>query len=133
MGTIECRKVTGGTVSDVWGDGMGVYLIVIIMCMLLLFGTLTCAGCSVYFYYYYRKHNQEVNQEYHEQYWNHAGWQPMDGDGQVMENPSEEKKVEAEQQQQQQQEYPMGNDVEFVPPPYAIYNGSYSTEKAAQN
>ena len=121
-GTMECRKLPGiSTVSDVWGNGMSIYLVVIIIIIVLLIGTCTCVGCSVYFYYYYQKHNQTVSEE-NAQYWNHAGWQPMDADG-----TTEEKKVEAEQVVDSEQ-YPNGFNPEYIPPPYVTYNGGYPKE-----
>ena len=124
-GTMECRKLPGiSTVSEIWGDGMGIYLVVIIIIIVLLLGTCTCVGCSVYFYYYYQKRNQTMTEE-HAQYWNHAGWQPMDADG-----TTEEKKIEAEQVVDSA-EYPGGFNPEYIPPPYATYNnGVYPKERS---
>jgi hypothetical protein len=123
-GTMECRRIPGAnTASLIWGDGTAIYLVVIIMVVVLIVGTLSCVGCSVYFYYYYQKRNQHVNEE-QEQYWNHAGWQPMAEDGTV-----EEKKVEAEQVVNPE-EHPNGFNPAYIPPPYVTYNGVYPNEKS---
>jgi len=42
------------------------------------------------------------------------------------------KKAEADQSQFVN-EYPVGNSEEYIPPPYALYNGHYPTEQQAND
>jgi len=39
------------------------------------------------------------------------------------------KEVESEQNQSEEQQYPTGYSPEYVPPPYALYNGAYTNTK----
>ncbi|CAF1520406.1 unnamed protein product [Adineta ricciae] len=128
MGTIECRKIGVSLFSglDVWGEGTAVYFIIIILCVVLILGTLLCGGCSLLYYYYYYYHNQQSAEQ---AYWDNAGWQPMGEEEQVVDASAEQKKAEAEQSQQEQ-EYSTGFSPEYVPPPYALYNGTYDNEQA---
>jgi hypothetical protein len=61
-----------------------------------------------------------------------AGWQPMSEDGQVIEGTPEEKQAEAEQGQYEY-EYPASNSEEYIPPPYALYNGSFVNEQSEKD
>lgn len=125
LGSVECRKASNTLFSslDYWGSGSAMYVIVIIICVVLIFGTLLCCSGALLFYYYYKRQQQTAQQSYAE-YYNNAGWQPMSEEGQV----AEEKEAEAAQNPYET-EYPTGNSEQFVPPPYAIYNGSYEPEK----
>jgi hypothetical protein len=127
LGTVECRKVSTTLLStlDYWGKGTAVYVIVIVICAIVLIGSILCLGAGIFFYYYY-KQDQKATQEAYEQYYNSAGWQPMSEDGQVVDPNAEEKKAEAEQQQYEY-EYATGNSEQYIPPPYALYNGPYGT------
>lgn len=132
MGTVECRKSSsfGLSTLDVWGDGTAVYVIVIIIIVLLLGGVLLCCSGAFCYYYYYNRNQQTINEAY-AQYYSNAGWQPMSEDGQVI---ADEKQAEA--QAEQTGEYPTGHSSEYIPPPYALYSGSYpnqehQTEKSA--
>lgn len=130
LGTIECRKIGIAIFSglDLWGEGTAVYVIIVVLCVMLIFGTLLCGGCSLlYYYYYYYYHQQSAEQAY----WENAGWQPMGEEEQVVEGDVEKKQTEAEQTQQEQN-YPTGFSTEFVPPPYALYNGTYDNEQAGK-
>jgi hypothetical protein len=130
LGTVECRKATGSLFSglDLWGQGTAVYVIVIIICVLILLGTLLCCTCTIFFYYYYQRNQQAVQQSYAE-YYNNAGWQPMpDEGGEVVDANAEEKQAEAEQNQYEQ-EYPTDYPEEYIPPPYALHNGSFVNEQ----
>jgi hypothetical protein len=111
---------------DLWGQGTAIYVIVAIILVVLVLGSILCCGCTLLYYYYYRSHQQAS-----EQYWNNAGWQPMTDDEQVVDPNAEEKQAEAEAEQYQyEHEYPTGNSSEYIPPPYALYNGAYvSTEQ----
>ena len=111
---------------NVWGDGTAVYVVVIIVAIILLLGTCLCGATSVCFYYYYKRHQN--TQFSHDQYLNNAGWQPMGEDGQV----AEEKQAEADGVQYAE-EYPAGTGEEYVPPPYALYNGVYLNEQQVAN
>jgi len=125
LGTMECRQGASAVLSalDLWGAGTAVYVIVLIICVILLFGTLLCGIGGLFFYYYYYKRNQQTI----DPYWDHAGWQPMSEEEIAGEASAEEKQAEAENQFGE--EYPTGNDQEFVPPPYALYNGAYVSEQ----
>jgi hypothetical protein len=129
LGGIECRKATVSLFSslDLFGDGTAVYVIVIIVCAVILLGTLLCCGCTIFFYYYYYQRQQQAAQDLTEYYMN-AGWQPMSEDGQVIEDTSEQKQAEAEQAQYEF-ENPASNSEEYIPPPYALYNGSFVNEQ----
>jgi len=127
LGTVECRKSAASLLSglDYWGDGTAVYVIVIILLAVLLGGTFICCGGGLFFYHYYAKNQQSV-QEAYAQYYGSAGWQPMGENGQVIvDGVGAEKQAEAEQQQYEY-EYPTGESQEYIPPPYALYNGSYA-------
>ncbi|CAF0816490.1 unnamed protein product [Didymodactylos carnosus] len=137
-GAIECRQAQGSLFDDfnLFGDNSYIYVIIIIVIGVLLVGSLLCCGCTVFFYYYYRKRQQTANAA-QQQYWNDAGWQPMgEGDGTQPEGMSaeEEKQVEADQGQFASEQYLNGNKgvtaegQQYMPPPYALYNGSYLTE-----
>jgi len=125
LGTIECRQGATTVLSglDIWGAGTAVYVVVLIICVILLFGTLLCGIGGLFFYYYYYKRNQQTI----DPYWNHAGWQPMSEEEIVGDASAEEKQAEAENQFAQ--EYPTGNAHEYIPPPYALYNGAYVSEQ----
>jgi hypothetical protein len=128
LGTVECRKMAVTTTSstDTWGQGGTIYVIIAIICIIVILGTLLCCGCAIFYYYYYQRNQQSLQQAY-DQYYNTAGWQPMGEDGQVGDISAEQKQAEAEQNQFEQV-YPTGDSQEYIPPPYAIYNGSYPTE-----
>jgi len=132
LGTIECRKTAISTMSglDLWGTGTAVYVIIVVVCALLIAGSLLCGGCTLFYYYYYYRNQQSIQQAYGE-YWNNAGWQPMGEDGQPAD--AEKKEAEAEQQGQYEQDYPTGNSEEYVPPPYALYNGAYTNEQTEKD
>jgi hypothetical protein len=129
LGNVECRKAVVSALSNLsfWGENTAVYIIIIVVCALFIIGTLTCS-CGACFFYYYYKRNQQATQEAYEHYYNTAGWQPMSEDGVVIEQNDEEKKAEAEQAQYEE-EYPTGNDEQYIPPPYALYNGTYLNEQ----
>ncbi|CAF1113417.1 unnamed protein product [Adineta steineri] len=130
LGTIECRKSLTSAFSalDLWGQGTAIYIVVIILCVFLIFGTLLCGGCSLLYYYYYYYYNQQSGEQ---AYWNNAGWQPMGEGEQVVDGDAEKKQAEAEgEQNQYEQNYPTGQSEEYVPPPYALYNGAYETSPA---
>ena len=121
LGNVECRKSAAGAVFaglDYWGSGTAVYVVVIIICVVLILGTLFCCSGTLLFYYYYKRRQQTGEQNYAE-YYNNAGWQPMSEDGQT---------ADAKQTEATQNEYPTGQSADFVPPPYAIYNGSYAEQ-----
>ncbi|UJR09162.1 hypothetical protein I4U23_013410 [Adineta vaga] len=128
LGTIECRKIGISIFSglDLWGEGTAVYVLVIVLCVMLIFGTLLCGGCSLLYYYYYYYYNQQSAEQ---AYWENAGWQPMGEEEQVADADGEKKQAEAEQSQHEQS-YPTGFSEEYVPPPYALYNGTYDNEQA---
>jgi len=128
FGSIECRKSSASVFSswDLWGEGTAVYIVVIVVCVLLLLGTLLCCGCSIIYYYYYKRNQASIQQAY-EEYCNSAGWQPMTEE-ENFDASAQEKQAEAEQNQYEY-EYPTGNSKEYVPPPYALYNGPYEPEK----
>jgi hypothetical protein len=132
LGTIECRKTAVSSLSglDLWGTGTAVYVIIVIVCALLIAGSLLCGGCTIFYYYYYYRNQQSIQQAYGE-YWNNAGWQPMGEDGQAAD--AENKQAEAEQGQNEQQDYPTGNSEEYIPPPYALYNGAYANEQTEKD
>jgi hypothetical protein len=114
---------------DLWGQGTAVYVIIVIICLFILFGTLLCGGCTLFSYYYYKRH-QSV--QAYDQYMTNAGWQPMGDEEQVVDANAEEKKAEADQGQFEN-EYPVGNSEEYIPPPYALYNGNYPTEQQVKD
>jgi hypothetical protein len=119
MGNIECRRSTESS------NGMGdvvIYAVIAFSIIILFVGGICCVG-SILSYYYYTK-NSSTHQETYDQHYNHAGWQPMTVDGQVVDTIAEEKQAEAEQSQYYQG-YPAGSQQEYVPPPYAMYNGPY--------
>lgn len=133
LGNVECRKAAASVLSglDVWGEGTAVYVIVIIICALLLIGTLTCSAGACFFYHYYKR-NQQSTQQAYDHYYNTAGWQPMGEDGVVIDQSAEEKKAEAVQAQYEG-EYPTGGSEEYIPPPYALYNGTYLNEQPGKD
>jgi hypothetical protein len=128
MGNIECRQITTSVYSslDYWGPGTAVYVIIVIICVFLLVGTLLCS-CGGFLFYYYYKHNQQSMQQAYEHYYNTAGWQPMGEDGEFDPN-AEAKKAEAEENEFEH-EYPTGLSEQYIPPPYALYNGVYVNEQ----
>jgi len=126
LGGVECRKATTSLFSDT-----AVYIIVIVLSVLLLFGTLICCATTFFFYYYYQRQQQAAQQDI-AQYYMNAGWQPMSEDGQVIEGTPEEKQAEAEQGQYEY-EYPASNSEEYIPPPYALYNGSFVNEQSEKD
>ncbi|CAF1216638.1 unnamed protein product [Didymodactylos carnosus] len=131
-GAIECREYQG-SMFDGFGllnDNSYIYVIVVILVIILLFGLLLCCGGTVFFYYYYRKYQQTIDESY-QQYWNNAGWQPLEEDGQ--DTQQDEKQAEAEQGQFESEQYlseKSGADgqQQYMPPPYALYNASYVPE-----
>jgi len=129
LGTIECRKGSASAVGalDIWGPGTAVYFIVLIVCVILIIGTLLCCAGAVFFYYYYYQRNQQTI----DPYWNNAGWQPMNEEEQVGDATAEEKQAEAEQSQFA--EYPTETSPEYIPPPYALYNGAYASEQQTKD
>lgn len=126
LGSVECRKYTGSIFSgmDLWGEGSAVYVIVAIICILLVLGTVLCCGCALLYYYYYRR----AQQQSYEQYWNNAGWQPMGEEEQVADASAAEKETEAQQNEFPSEEI-TGFTPEYIPPPYALYNGVYVSEE----
>jgi hypothetical protein len=129
-GTIECRQTVVTTVyssMDYFGNGTTVYIVIIVICLIFMLGTLLCCGCGLLYYYYYQNQQQAVQQAY-EQYYNNAGWQPMGEEGQVDDAAAKEKEAEGGQNQFEHQ-YPTGHSAEFIPPPYAVYNGPYGSEE----
>jgi len=133
LGSVECRKATTALFSglDWWGKGSAVYVIVIIICAVLLIGTLLCCASTLFFYYYYQRQQQNIQRAYAE-YYNSAGWQAMPEDQEVVEGSAEEKQAEAEQEQVEY-ERPTGISEQYVPPPYALYNGSYVNEPSGKD
>ena len=115
---------------NLWGEGTAVYVIVVIVGVVLLLGTLLCGATTVCFYFYYKRNQSTLSA--HDQYLNNAGWQPMGADGQVFDGSAEEKQAEADAGQYNPQ-YPTGTSEEYIPPPYALYNGGYATEQQAAN
>ncbi|CAF3499569.1 unnamed protein product [Rotaria sp. Silwood1] len=132
LGTIECRRsaVSIFAALDLWGSGTAIYVIIVFVLIVLLVGTLLCCTCTAFYYYYYQR-NQHLVQQVYDQYWNNAGWQPMSEEGYVDGNV-DEKQVEAEQIQHDN-DYPTGNSEEYIPPPYALYNGSYVADENAKD
>jgi len=90
-----------------------------------MLGTLLCCGFGLLYYYYYHNQQQSIEHAY-EQYYNNAGWQPMSEEGQVDEAAAKEREAE---QGQFEHQYPTGHSAEFIPPPYAVYNGPYGAGK----
>jgi hypothetical protein len=129
QGSIECRLPTTSVLSswDLWGNGTGVYIIIIILVVLLLLGMFLCCGCTLLYYYYYRT-NQEAAHQAYEQYWNSAGWQPMSEEGLAADASAEQKQAEAERVEHEYG-YPTGFSESYIPPPYALYNGSYAADE----
>jgi len=132
LGTVECRKSTSSAFSsmDLWGQGSAVYVIIVVVAAIVFLGSLLCCGCALFYYFYYKRQQQAI-QEAHEQYYNTAGWQPMGDEEQVVDASAEEKQAEAEQNQFEY-EHPTGNSQQYIPPPYALYNGAYVTEQTAE-
>lgn len=130
LGTVECRKIGVSLFSgmDLWGQGTAIYIVVIIICVLLIIGTLLCGGCSLIYYYYYYYNQPSAEQAD----WNNAGWQPMGEEEPVVDGTAENKQAEAAQSPYEQS-YPTSHSQEFVPPPYALYNGNYATEQTDKN
>jgi hypothetical protein len=143
-GSIECRKIptspttTASTVkptpavivytSDSYlPSGMTAYVVVIVICLVLMLGTLLCCGCALAYYYYYQNQQQNMQQAY-EQYYNNAGWQPMGADGVT----AEDKQAEAAQQADAAAVYPPGQSPQYIPPPYAVFNGPYEPKPQGQ-
>jgi len=133
-GSIECRRISPVTnaptssLSDYYsGNGTSIYIIIVIVCVLLIFGSLLCCGGAViYYYYYYYYQNQQSAQQAYDQYYTSAGWQPMGEDGQIVDASVLEKQAEAEKGQDDQ-EHPTGLSQQYIPPPYAAYNGPYES------
>jgi hypothetical protein len=108
---------------DVWSAGSAVYIVMIVLVVVLIFGFFLCCGCTVGCYYYLKK-NQQVFQEAFDQYANPTGWEPIDEtEGNIVDTAAEEKQIEAEKSQFE------NANVEFVPPPYAAYEGAYVPEQ----
>lgn len=120
--------------SDVSGsNNTTVYIIIVIICVLVILASLLCCGCAVVYYYYYYQ-NQQTAQQAYDQYFGSAGWQPMGEDGQVIDESALEKQAEAEKSQNQNEEnYPTGNSQQYIPPPYAAYNGPYANGDQEKN
>lgn len=131
-GGIECRQTSSASSSSMgmWGDNSASYIVIIVLCIVLILGSMLCCGCTLFYYYYYQRHQQSAQLAY-DQYWNNAGWQPMGEEELGVDPNAEQKRAEAEQGQVEQG-YPAGNDQEYIPPPYALYNGSYLTEGSQQ-
>jgi hypothetical protein len=91
-----------------------------------MLSTLLCCGCAVLYYYYYYNQQQSMQQAY-EQYYNNAGWQPMGEEGQFSDGNAKDKELESEQSQFENQ-HSTGFSPEFIPPPYAVYNGPYGAK-----
>jgi len=134
LGSVECRKGKTALFAglDWWGPGSAVYVMVIIICAVLLFGTLLCCAGSLFVYYYYQRHRQQITQQAYEEYYRTVGWEVMPGDGGVLEGTADEKQTEAEQDQVEY-EHPTGFSNEYIPPPYALYNGSYVNEPSGKD
>jgi hypothetical protein len=122
LGNIECRNYMTSIFDsmDVFASGSAVYIIMIVLIIVLIFGFLLCCGCTLGCYYYF-KHNQVAFQQAYDEYMNQSGWEPID-ENEVDPN-AETKQFEAEKSQF---ETPI---VEVVPPPYAAYDSSYATEE----
>ena len=121
LGNIECRNHIGSLLEgiDIFADQTAIYMIVIILFIVIMFGLLVCFGCTTAFYFYYQR-NQGAFQQAYDEYINGAGWEPVNEEV----DAAEEKRVEAEGNQ------PTDDTTEeSVPPPYALYNGSYVAEE----
>jgi hypothetical protein len=105
---------------DVFASGSAVYIIMIVLIVVLIFGFLLCCGCTIGCYYYFRQHQTAFQQAYDE-YMNQPGWEPIEET--EVDAAAQEKQVEAEKSPF---ETPV---VETVPPPYAVYDSSYATEQ----
>jgi len=127
-GSIECRRSMTSTTTT-WSylsANTSAYLAIVVICLVIMFGALLCCGCGLLYYYYYQQQQQSVQQAY-EQYYNNAGWQPMNEDGQVGDAAAKEREATSEQNATEHN-YPTGYSTEFVPPPYAVYTGSYGSD-----
>ena len=120
-GNIECRSPIRSLFEgiDIFADKTTIYIIVMIIFVVIMFGLLLCCGCTTAFYFYYQRHQAEFEQAYDE-YINGAGWESVNEE---IDAAAEEKRLEAEGNE------PTGDAVEeSIPPPYALYNGSYVSE-----
>jgi len=126
-GTIECRKSVTSTVTtwQYFSSTSSAYIAIVVICLVMMFATLLCCGCGLLYYYYYQQQQQTVQQAY-DQYYNNAGWQPMGEDGQV--DASAKEAEAAGEQSASEHTYPTGHSAEFIPPPYAVYTGSYGSD-----
>ncbi|CAF1159443.1 unnamed protein product [Adineta steineri] len=119
LGSIECRNYVGSLMDslNMLTDETTIYIIVMVLFVVLLFGLCVCCACTLSFYYYY-KHYEHTFQEVYDQYNNSAaGWQPMNEEEQyeVEVDGNAEKQVEDEKSQSA--EY--NNDM--FPPPYGAH------------
>jgi hypothetical protein len=132
LGTVECRKGAASVLGalDLWGPGTAAYAIVLIVCVILIVGTLLCCAGGIFFYYYYYYYQRNLQAV--DPYWNNAGWQPMNEEEQAAEASAEAKQAEADQSQFVH-DYPTEASSEYIPPPYALYNGAYPTEEQAKD
>jgi hypothetical protein len=132
LGTVECRKGAATILGalDLWGPGTAVYAIILIVGVILIIGTLLCCACAVVFYYYYYYYTR--NSQLVDPYLNNAGWQPMNEEEQVGDASAEAKQAEAEQSQYVH-DYPTETSPEYIPPPYALYNGAYVSEEQTKD
>jgi len=125
--TVTSTKVTSTYMTYLTNStNTPIYIIIIVVCILLILGSLLCCvGAILYYYFYYYPSQQQAVQDAYDQYYTSAGWQPMGEDGQIVDASVLEKQAEAEKSQVDQQNYPTGNSQQYIPPPYAIYNGPY--------
>lgn len=128
LGNIECRNYIGSVYDsmDLLSDTRVIYIIVIILAVVLIFGFLICVTCTFAFYYYYQRYQHTIHEAY-DQYVNGAGWQPMNEEEQTeVDEAAVMKQFEAEQYQAP------SYSAEMVPPPYGTHADSYAAaEKKA--
>jgi hypothetical protein len=125
LGHIECRNYIGSPFDalSMLTDGAAIYIIIMVLFVILIFGLLLCCSGTLAIYLYY-KHYQRTIQQAYNQYINPGGWQPMDESEESVlnTNAEEEKRLEAEQ-------YFYDESFEdFSPPPYGAHNDSYVSE-----
>jgi len=128
LGNIECRNYMGTPFDglDIFADNSAIFIVVIVILAVLIFGVLLCCGIMGLFYFYYKRHEHTFQQAYDE-YINAAGWQPMEEEEQYVVDGAEEKQREAEQYQYENP----SND--FAPPPYVVPNDSpFSVDEQKQ-
>lgn len=125
LGHIECRKYFGSLFDmlNIWADGATVYMILMVLFVVIVFGLLLCCSGTIAFYLYYQR-NRHVFQQAYDQYMNPGGWQPMEEneESEFASNTEDEKRFEAEQY------YYDESYEESGPPPYAAHNDSNVSE-----